>query len=137
LKTFIFLIAAASASYATEPDYIRVESGETASISGILLSEEALAEIIAQNEREVEQCKIDAEYSFKEYQAEQNLRYSLLDTRYQAESQMYLDMISARDAQIKRDKKRDVWQRWATYGAFMLGVGTTVGITYAVNQNFN
>ena len=47
---------------------------------------------------------------------------------------MYQSMILARDAQIKKDKKRDVWQRWATYGAFALGVGTTVAITYSVNQ---
>lgn len=134
MKTIIFLISVALAS---EPDYVRVEEGDVAPISGILLTEEALAEIIAQNEREVEQCKIDAEYTFKEYQAQQTLQYDLLDVRYRSEMQMYQDMIAIRDEQIKKDKKRDVWQRWSTYGAFVLGVGTTVGITYAVNQNFN
>ena len=134
MKTIIFLISVALAS---EPDYVRVEEGDVAPISGILLTEEALAEIIAQNEREVEQCKIDAEYTFKEYQARQTLQYDLLDVRYRSEMQMYQDMIVIRDEQIKKDKKRDVWQRWSTYGAFVLGVGTTVGITYAVNQNFN
>jgi len=136
LNIFAFLIATASA-YAFEPDYVRIGEGEAASINGILLSEEALAEIISQNEREVEQCKIDAEASFEEYKAQQELQYSLLDTRYRSEVEMYQTMISARDRQIKKDKKRDVWQRWASYGAFVLGVGTTVGITYAVNQNFN
>ena len=122
---------------ASEPDYVRVVEGDAAPISGILLTEEALAEIIAQNEREVEQCKIDAEYTFEEYKAQQTLQYDLLDVRYRSEMQMYQDMIAIRDEQIKKDKKRDVWQRWSTYGAFVLGVGTTVGITYAVNQNFN
>jgi len=126
-----------SAALASEPDYVRVTEGDDAPISGILLTEEALAKIIAQNEREVEQCKIDAEYAFEEYKAQQTLQYDLLDVRYRSEIQMYQDMINARDAQIKKDKKRDVWQRWSTYGAFILGVGTTVGITYAVNQNFN
>lgn len=134
MKIIIFLISVALAS---EPDYVRVEAGDPAPISGILLTEEALVEIIAQNEREVEQCKIDAEYTFKEYQAQQTLQYDLLDVRYRSEMQMYQDMIAIRDEQIKKDKKRDVWQRWSTYGAFVLGVGTTVGITYAVNQNFN
>ena len=50
---------------------------------------------------------------------------------------MYQMMIDTRDQQIKKDKKRDVWQRWATYGAFVLGVGTTVAITYSVNQAAN
>ena len=126
-----------SVALASEPDYVRVTEGDDAPISGILLTEEALAKIIAQNEREVEQCKIDAEYAFEEYKAQQTLQYDLLDVRYRSEIQMYQDMIVIRDDQIKRDKKRDVWQRWSTYGAFILGVGTTVGITYAVNQNFN
>ena len=134
MKLFIFLIAIASAS---EPDYVSVSEGEAAPFGGILLTEEALAQIISQNEREIEQCEIDAKYTFEEYQAEQALQYDLLNVRYQSEIQMYQDMIDIRDDQIKKDKKRDVWQRWATYGAFMLGVGTTVGITYAVNQNFN
>ena len=134
MKIIIFLISAALAS---EPDYVRVVEGDAAPISGILLTEEALAEIIAQNEREVEQCKIDAEYTFEEYKAQQTLQYDLLDVRYRSEMQMYQDMIAIRDEQIKKDKKRDVWQRWSTYGAFVLGVGTTVGITYAVTQNFN
>jgi len=126
-----------SVALASEPDYVRVTEGDDAPISGILLTEEALAKIIAQNEREVEQCKIDAEYAFEEYKAQQTLQYDLLDVRYRSEIQMYQDMIAIRDDQIKKDKKRDVWQRWSTYGAFILGVGTTVGITYAVNQNFN
>jgi hypothetical protein len=134
LKIIIFLMSVALAS---EPDYVRVTEGDDAPISGILLTEEALAKIIAQNEREVEQCKIDAEYAFEEYKAQQTLQYDLLDVRYRSEIQMYQDMIAIRDDQIKKDKKRDVWQRWSTYGAFILGVGTTVGITYAVNQNFN
>ena len=134
MKIIIFLMSVALAS---EPDYVRVTEGDDAPISGILLTEEALAKIIAQNEREVEQCKIDAEYAFEEYKAQQTLQYDLLDVRYRSEIQMYQDMIVIRDDQIKKDKKRDVWQRWSTYGAFILGVGTTVGITYAVNQNFN
>lgn len=134
MKIIIFLMSVALAS---EPDYVRVTEGDDAPISGILLTEEALAKIIAQNEREVEQCKIDAEYAFEEYKAQQTLQYDLLDVRYRSEIQMYQDMIAIRDDQIKKDKKRDVWQRWSTYGAFILGVGTTVGITYAVNQNFN
>jgi len=135
LKIFIFLITASA--YGSDPDYTRITEGDTAPMSGILLSEEALAEIISQNERELEQCKIDAEASFEEYKAQQVLQYELLDIRYRSEVEMYQTMISARDRQIKKDKKRDVWQRWASYGAFVLGVGTTVGITYAVNQNFN
>ena len=118
-----------------EPDFVTIEAGEVAPISGKILTSEALAEIITTNERDVEQCKIDAEFSLKKYKAEQDLKYNLLETRTQAEINMYQTMIQARDAQIKRDKKKDLLQKWAVYGAFVLGVGTTVGVTHAVNSS--
>ena len=116
------------------PDFVNVEEGQPAPISGKILTSEALAEIISQHQREIDQCKIDADFDFKKYQANQELKYELLQIKYDSEVEMYQSMILARDAQIKKDKKRDVWQRWATYGAFALGVGTTVAITYSVNQ---
>jgi hypothetical protein len=116
------------------PDFVNVEEGQPAPISGKILTSEALAEIISQHQREIDQCKIDADFDFKKYQANQELKYELLQIKYDSEVEMYQSMILARDSQIKKDKKRDVWQRWATYGAFALGVGTTVAITYSVNQ---
>ena len=116
------------------PDFVNVEEGQPAPISGKILTSEALAEIISQHQREIDHCKIDADFDFKKYQANQELKYELLQIKYDSEVEMYQSMILARDAQIKKDKKRDVWQRWATYGAFALGVGTTVAITYSVNQ---
>jgi hypothetical protein len=46
-------------------------------------------------------------------------------------------MISERDAQIEKDKKKDAIQRWGLYGSFLLGVSAAIGTTYVVNQNFN
>lgn len=130
---FIILVLGAALA---NPDFTSVEKGDPAPFDGKIFTEEALSEIISQNERLVAQCKIDADYSFKKYQAEQQLKYDLLNVRYKSETMMYLDMIAIRDTQIKKDKKRDVWQRWAVYGAFILGVGTTVGVAHTVNQSF-
>jgi hypothetical protein len=130
MKLLFLMLGLAHAS----PDFVRVEEGQIAPFQGILLTEEALAEIISNNEREVKQCKIDADYDFKKFRANQQLKYDLLDVRYNSEVDMYKIMIQNRDLQIKKDKKRDVWQRWATYGAFALGVGTTIAVTYSVNQ---
>ena len=116
------------------PDFVSVEEGQPAPISGKILTNEALAEILSQHQREVQQCEIDANSSFEKYQANQDLKYDLLQIKYDSETEMYKNMIQIRDAQIKKDKKKDVWQRWATYGAFTLGVGTTIAITYSVNQ---
>jgi len=134
MNFFVFLVGSALAS---DLDYVRIESGEIAPMSGVLLTEDALAQIIAQNEREVAQCKIDSEFALSEMSANKDLKYDLLDVRYKSETQMYLDMIAVRDEQIASDKKKDVLQKWKTYGSFILGAGTTIGITYAVSQNFN
>ncbi len=129
-----FLLLLLGLAVAAEPDFVVIEQGEVAPISGRIITDEALSAMIAQHEREIEQCKIDSKFTFDQFKAEQDLKYNLLETRSQAEINMYLAMIAARDQQIKKDKKADVWQRWATYGAFVLGVGSTIGITYAVNQ---
>ena len=131
MKILLFLLGTA---FAGEPDYITIQQGDPAPFSRRIFTDEAISLMKIQHEREVEQCKIDAQYTFDQFKAEQELKYSLLETRTQAEINMYLAMIEARDQQIKRDKKADIWQRWATYGAFVLGVGSTIGITYAVNQ---
>lgn len=130
---FCLLLGIANAS----PDFTHIKSGARAPFAGVLLTNESLAEIISQNEREIRQCKIDADFSFKEFEAKKNLEYQLLKIRYDADLKTHLQMISARDAQIEKDKKKDVIQRWGFYGSFVLGVGAAIGTTYLVNQNFN
>jgi len=119
-----------------DPDFTRLKEGAKAPFDGILLTNEAMTEIITKHERELDQCKIESEYKIKSLTADKKLEYDLLKVRYDAEKEMYLDMIKTRDNQIEKDKKKDTVQRWVTYGAFVLGVSSTVGITYAVNQNF-
>lgn len=133
MKFFLLISGLAFAN----PDFVNLEEGQTAPFDGKLLTNESLTEIISQHEREINQCEIDAAFDLKKFQANQQLSYDLLNTRYESEVEMYQIMIKSRDMQIKKDKKRDVWQRWATYGAFMLGVGTTVAVTYSVNQAAN
>ena len=133
MKFFLLMSGLAIAS----PDFVSLELGEPAPFAGKLLTSEALAKIISQHEREIAQCTIDSDFNIEKFKANQALKYDLLDIRYKSEVEMYHMMIDTRDQQIKKDKKRDVWQRWATYGAFVLGVSTTVAITYSVNQAAN
>ena len=128
-----FFLLMSSLAFAN-PDFVSVEEGQVAPFSGKLLTEEALAEIIVQNEEEVAKCKIDSDYEIEKFKANSDLKYNLLEVRYDAEIEMYKRMLEVRDEQIKRDKKKDVLQRWGVYGAFILGVGTTVAITHTVNQ---
>jgi predicted transposase YdaD len=121
---------------ATSPDYVTLQVGEPAPFSGRLFTEQAVVEIVTENDRLIEQCQIDSKFKLEKAEANFQLKYDLLNARYTSEIEMYQTMIQVRDTQIKKDKKKDVLQKWVTYGAFVLGVGTTVGITHAVNQGF-
>ena len=66
---FCLFLGLANAS----PDYTHLKEGARAPFSGVLLTNESLAEIIAKHEREVRQCKIDADFSFKEFEAKKIL----------------------------------------------------------------
>ncbi len=43
-------------------------------------------------------------------------------------------MIAARDKQLNKDAKKDVIQRWVTYGAFALGAASSIAIFHAVDS---
>ena len=101
MKFFLLISGLAVAN----PDFVNIESGEPAPYSGKLLTDEALAKIISQNERELAQCMIDSDFDIEKFKANQALEYDLLNIRYESEVEMYQMMIDTRDQQIKKDKK--------------------------------
>jgi len=119
----------------TTPDYVDITAGETAPYTGKLFTSEALAKMLAQHQTEIDLLNSDFEYDLKKQELDLNLKYNLLDSRYNAEVAMYQSMIAARDLELRKSAKKDVWQKWATYGGFVLGAATSVAIFYSVNTN--
>ena len=131
----MFLAALLSVCLASEADFINIIEGEPAPFAGKLITDAGLAKIIAQQEAEQLQCDLDLEFAVQQKANEINLKYDLLNTRYETEKQMYQEMIAARDEQIKINSRKDFWRRFATYSGFFVGAATTVGIVYSLNQS--
>jgi len=130
----MFLISLLSICLASEADFVNISKGEPAPFAGKLITDEGLAKIIAKHESDQLQCDLDLEYAVQAKSNELNLKYSLLNVKYEAEKQMYEEMIATRDEQLKINRRQDFWRRFATYAGFFVGAGTTVGIVYSLNQ---
>jgi hypothetical protein len=130
----MFLIALLGVCLAAEADFVNIEKGDPAPFAGKIITDEGLAKIIAKHEADQLQCDLNLEYELQKKASELNLKYDLLNSKYEAEKQMYEEMIGARDEQLKINSRRDFWRRFATYSGFFVGAATTVGIVYSLNQ---
>jgi hypothetical protein len=126
-----FCLAATSA----DVDFTSVKKGETVPFSGKLLTEEAMAEIIATHEYEINQLKIDKELERKTLEASLNLKYDLYYSECELKKSTQREMITIRDEEIKRQQTKDIFQRASFTIGFILGAGGTILITHSVNQN--
>ena len=131
----LFCVLSTAQAQDVSSDYVELSAGETAPYSGRLFTSIALAKMLAQHQTEISLLKTDLEYDLKKQELNLNLKYELLDSKYNAEIEMYQTMIAARDLELRKSAKKDVWQKWATYGGFVLGAATSVAIFYSVDTN--
>jgi len=133
------LLLASSLSFASDSDnnyidYTDIAAGEVAPFSGKLLKEEALIQIIVMHDKEVKKLKVDHTFEISKISSDFQLKHDLLNLKYTSEVEMYKTMITARDEQLRIDSRKDVLQKWGTYGAFILGALTTVAVVHAVDH---
>jgi hypothetical protein len=132
LNVFLFLI---NLSYAADTSYTHVKEGQKAPFDGILMTNDALIQMIATQETEVKTCELDKKTQLELQKNELNTKYQLYEARCESEKKMNEELITIRDEQLKKDKAKDIIQRAAFFGGFVLGATTSVGIVYSLNQN--
>ena len=135
LLCFLGTAAAQDEAPMSSVDYIDITAGQEAPFSGKLFTDEELAKILAEHKIEIDTISASYDFKIKKQELDLELKYDLLDSRYNAEIIMYQSMISVRDDQLKKSARKDIWQKWATYGGFLLGATTSVAIFYSVNTN--
>ena len=128
-------LAQAQDSVPENIDFVELAQGEVAPFPGRLFTDEALAKMFAQHQAEIFTLQAGHDYALKKQELDLNLKHDLLNTKYMTEIEMYQRMIDVRDEQLKKSAKKDVWQKWATYGGFILGAATSVAIFYSVDTN--
>lgn len=132
LNVFLLLT---SLAHAEDLSYSFIKSGEKAAFDGVIMTNEALAKLIATHESQIKTCELESETQLKLQKNELDTTYQLYESRCENEKLMYQEMISYRDDQLKKDRVKDVIQRAAFFGGFVLGAATSVGIVYSLNQN--
>jgi len=130
----IFLLFA-SLAWGADTSYTNIKEGERAPFSGILMTNDAMIQMIATQESEVKTCELDKETQLKLQKNSLDTKYLLYEAKCTSDQKMYEGLIAVRDEQIKKDKTKDLIQRFAFYGGFVLGSATSIGIVYSLNQN--
>ena len=120
---------------AADLKYEYISEGEKSTFSGVIMTNDALIQMIATHESEVKTCELDKSTQLQLSKNNADKQYELLALQHSMDKELYEDMISIRDEQIKKDKTKDIIQRVAFFGGFILGSATSVGIVYSLNQN--
>jgi len=132
LSVFLFLI---NFSFAADTSYTHIKEGQKAPFDGVLMTNDALIQMISTQESEVKTCELDKKTQLDLQKNELNTKYQLYEARCEAEKVMNEELIAIRDEQLKKDRAKDIIQRAAFFGGFVLGATTSVGIVYSLNQN--
>ncbi len=113
-----------------EPKFTHLEAGECAPWKGRLLNDEALSELIVQNQTAKMSCEMRVEFEINKVKIDEKYKYDLLMTQYKAETTKLNEILKIRDEQIKQMKPRD--EILFIAGGFVIGAATAIGIMYAV-----
>ena len=113
-----------------EPKFTELEAGECAPWKGRLLNNEALTELIVQDQTNKMSCDFRVEFEVNKVLIEEKYRYNLLETKYNAETTKLKEILKIRDQQIEKMKPRD--NSLFIAGGFVLGATTAIAIMYAV-----
>jgi len=121
------------------PQITPLEKNQKAPYSGILYNPAAVAESIAQREALIQQHQLNLNILEEQLNAQCNLSIENLQADLDACDDRYNQMVAIKDGQIKnlqeialeRPNNHSIW--WLA-GGIVLGIVTTVGISYAVNK---
>ena len=103
-----------------EPKFTELEAGECAPWKGRLLNNEALTELIVQDQTNKVSCDFRVEFEVNKVLIEEKYRYNLLETKYNAETTKLKEILKIRDNSL------------FIAGGFVLGATTAIAIMYAV-----
>ena len=124
------LILFLSSLLLAEPKFTELEAGECAPWKGRLLNDEALTQLIVQDQTNKMSCDFRVEFEINKVKIDEKYKYNLLMTKYEAETTKLNEILKIRDQQIEKMKPRD--NSLFIAGGFILGATTAIAIMYAV-----
>ncbi len=118
---------------------VPISKGQAAPFSGVLLTNEAVAKILADKEYQKKKCEMDTQYELEKQKTKQSLELGLCKIDLELGQKKYEIINKIKDDEITRVrdiavKSQDSSSKntWYLVGGIALGILASVGVTYAV-----
>ena len=127
-----FLLSSAVA----EPQFTKLNEGETAPWAGRLFNDEAVVKFIVEDRLKVDQCEIQTSYSLEILRAELDLKHKKELININTNLSILEQKVLLRNDRITEleSLKTPPNPFWYTTAGFLVGSAATIAITYSVNQ---
>ena len=139
IAILLFTIMIPTFAFGGEPEITPLNKYQKAPFSGVLYKTEAIAEMVAWKEILVQQHQLALDQLKEGLNAHCNLQIENLGAELDGCNDRYDEMLGIKNAQIitleelALDRPNSYTHWWFT-GGVVLGIITTIGISYAVSQ---
>ncbi len=136
ISTILLILLPFQMAMAETPQITPLNQGQEAPYSGVLYNSTAIAEMIAQREALIKQHEAFMKQLEEQMKANCDLQLSNLSAELDICNDKYNEMIGIKDKQIIRLEELALDNNdhtvWWFGGGVLLGIITTIGITYVV-----
>ena len=140
-KTLVILfLLFSSQSYASDGKFTFIQELEPAPFTGTLFDPEATARLLANNKFLKEEYDLKLGFELDKQRAQYELKIDQLNITIDTERERHETTLNLKNTEIEQLNKIIAKKPgknallWGIIGGFVIGVGSTVGITYAVNK---
>ena len=136
----IFFLCLSNHSYASDGKFTFVQENQPSPFTGTLFDPEATARLLANHKFLKEEYDLKLGFELDKQKAQYDLKIDQLEITIDTERERFETTLDLKNIEIEQLNKIIAKKPgknallWGIIGGFVLGVGTTVGITYAVNK---
>ena len=125
---------------ASDGKFTFIQAGEPAPFTGTLFDPEATARLLANNKFLKEEYDLKLGFELEKQKAQYELKIDQLNITIDTERERFETTLNIKNTEIEQLNKIIAKKpgknalMWGIIGGFVVGVGATVGLSYAVNK---
>jgi len=138
--TLLFLFGFLNSAQAADGKFTFIQEGKAAPFTGTLFDPEATARLLANHKFLKEEYDLKLGFELQKQEAQCQLKIDQLSITIDTERERFNSTLVLKNTEIEqlnkiiRKKPGKNALIWGVIGGFAIGVGATIGITYAVNK---
>ncbi len=136
----VFFLLFSGQSYASDGKFTFIQEDQPAPFTGTLFDPEATARLLANSKFLKEEYDLKLGFELEKQKAQYELKIDQLNITIDTERERFETTLNLKNTEIEQLNKIIAKKPgknallWGIIGGFVVGVGTTVGISYAVNK---